>query len=251
MLKRMKYFSTLFILSVILVACGTTNETTSADSTNEQTEEVEKQTMDETTESENPEKPNVENEEKTNVENEEETQPQTENEKAVPENDTPNQTDNEEKSPATEIQISYSINGESVVETAPWVKSDNQAFGLYVLPGYELTAEEPNNDLVYFKENDLHMMRIQILPGNSDLESLKENTIAQLEAALNEEVETVSPPADFPKNTTVLQTKNEHELVTAYLIQENDHIIKATIFTQNQDNHYDAFVQMAKNIKVD
>ena len=28
-------------------------------------------------------------------------------------------------------------------ETAHWIKSDNQAFGLYVLPTYELTAEEP------------------------------------------------------------------------------------------------------------
>ena len=49
----------------------------------------------------------------------------------------------EEKSPATEVKLTYSYNGNSVEETAHWIKSDNQAFGLYVLPTYELTAEEP------------------------------------------------------------------------------------------------------------
>ena len=55
----------------------------------------------------------------------------------------------EETSPATEIKISYSYNGESEEETAIWTKSDNQAFGLYILPTYELTAEEPNKDILY------------------------------------------------------------------------------------------------------
>ncbi|WP_338469991.1 hypothetical protein R4Z10_14395 [Niallia sp. XMNu-256] len=190
MFKQLKYFSMLFMVSIMLVACGTSNETNSTD---------------------------------------------------------PN---NEEKSPATEIQISYHLNEQSVVDTASWIKSDNQNFGLYVLPAYELSAEEPNNDVVYFKENDLHMMRIQIVTSNSDWESLKKNTIEQLEASLNEEVETVSTPADFSKNTTVLQTKNDRELITAYLIPKNDHMIKLTIFTQIQDNHLDAFVQMAKHLKV-
>ena len=94
-------------------------------------------------------------------------------------------------------------------------------------------------------------MRIQLLPGDSSIESLKENTIVQLEASLNSDVETLSPPADFSKDTTVMQTKNDKDLVTALLIKDHDHIIKLLIFTKNQENHLDTFIQMAKHIKVD
>ena len=38
-------------------------------------------------------------------------------------------------------------------------------------------------------------MRIQILPGGSDQNSLKENTLAQLQA-VNEDVQTLSPEPD-------------------------------------------------------
>ena len=55
----------------------------------------------------------------------------------------------EETSPATEIKITYSYNGESKKKLPIWTKSDNQTFGLYVLPTYELSAEEPNKDILY------------------------------------------------------------------------------------------------------
>ena len=156
----------------------------------------------------------------------------------------------EETSPATEIKISYSYNGESKQENAIWTKSDNQTFGLYILPTYELSAEEPNKDILYYKEDDHHFMRIEVLPGDSDQNSLKETTLAQLQA-VNEDVQTLSPEANDIQNATIMQAKKDNEIVTAYLIEQEDKFIKLTIFTNEQENHQDAFVQMAKNLKID
>ena len=40
-------------------------------------------------------------------------------------------------------------------------------------------------------------------------------------------------------------------IVTAYLIEQEDNLIKLTISTNEQENHQDAFVQMAKSLKID
>ena len=95
-------------------------------------------------------------------------------------------------------------------------------------------------------------MRIEILPGDSDQKtSIKENTLAQLQA-VNEDVQTLSPePDDFFQNATIMQAKKDSTIVTAYLIEQEDKFIKLTIFTNEQENHQDAFVQMAKSLKID
>ena len=48
-----------------------------------------------------------------------------------------------------------------------------------------------------------------------------------------------------------MQAKKDSEIVTAYLIEQEDKFIKLTIFTNEQENHQDAFVQMAKSLKID
>ena len=207
----MKYLLTIGFLSIFLVACGTNTDTTNSVKDTTNENEIE-QTVEET-----------EQEVKESV---------------------------EEKSPATEIKLTYSYNGNSVEETAHWIKSDNQAFGLYVLPTYELTAEEPQKDQIFFKEDDSHYMRIEILPGDSDRNALKETTLSQLQA-VNEDVQTLSPEANDIQNATIMQAKKDNEIVTAYLIEQEYKFIKLTIFTNEQENHQDAFVQMAKNLKVD
>ena len=91
-------------------------------------------------------------------------------------------------------------------------------------------------------------MRIEVLPGDSDQNSLKETTLAQLQA-VNEDVQTLSPEANDIQNATIMQAKKDNEIVTAYLIEQEDKFIKLTIFTNEQENHQDAFVQMAKNFE--
>ena len=67
-------------------------------------------------------------------------------------------------------------------------------------------AEEPNKDILYYKEDDHHFMRILVLPGDSDQNSLKENTLAQLQA-VNEDVQTLSPEANDIQIATIMQAK--------------------------------------------
>jgi hypothetical protein len=243
MTRFMKYLLTIGFLSILLVACGTNTDTTNSvkDTTNKNGIEQAVEETEQETEQEQEQEIEKENEEpQKEIENKPEEEPkEQEVEESV-----------EETSPATEVKISYSYNGESKQESAIWTKSDNQAFGLYILPTYELSAEEPNRDVLYYKEDDHHFMRIEVLPGDSDQDSLKENTLAQLQA-VNEDVQTLSPEADDIQNATIMQAKKDNEIVTAYLVEQEDKIIKLTIFTNEQENHQDAFVQMAKSLKID
>jgi hypothetical protein len=239
----LKYLLTIGFLSVFLVACGTNTDQTISVNESTNTNDVE-QTVEET-------KQETEQEQEIEKENDElqqeiEKGPEEEQETVEQESE---EKDSVEVNPsATEMNISYSVNGESKQEAAIWTKSDNQEFGLYILPTYELTSEEPGIDQLFFKENDSHYMRIQILPGDSDQ---KESTLAQLKA-INENVQTLSPVSDeFFQNATIMQAKKDNEIVTAFLIQQGDKIIKLMIFTNEQENHQDAFLQMAKNLKVD
>ncbi|PAK74401.1 hypothetical protein, partial [Micrococcus luteus] len=67
-------------------------------------------------------------------------------------------------------------------ETAVLEKSDNQNYSMYVLPSYELTAEEPNKDVLYLTDNDQVFMRIELLPEDTDWEMAEENAKSQLTA---------------------------------------------------------------------
>ncbi|WP_428908827.1 hypothetical protein [Niallia sp. Krafla_26] len=226
--RFLKYLFTFMILSVFLVACGTSTDT---DETANEAQQLQQEQTKETQE-----------------EKEDDTKPNTEGENIAPDQ---KNNDDQKVSPPTEMKLKYSRNGESIEETAMWKKSDNQPFGLYVLPSYVLTAEEPRMDQVYFSEDGSHYMRISILTGDINFEEQKENTLAQLQA-VNEDVQTLNPPEDeFYKNATVMQTKLNNELVTAYLIPQDKHLIKLMISTKEQDNHLDAFIQMAKHIQVD
>ncbi|MCQ6275076.1 hypothetical protein JMM81_08895 [Bacillus sp. V3B] len=237
MLRLAKFFLLIGIFSLLLTACGTNNE---SDTTNESANDLE-QTTDQTEKVED-ETSDEQKELEGNNENKSEVDPQE-------------QTDSDVQdgagSPPSEQTVSYSFNGETQEEKALLQESDNQNFSFYILPAYELTAEEPYNDSVFLKENDRVFMRISILPPDSDMELLKENTTAQLQV-VNETVQTVTPPNEaFLQNAIIMEASNDDgEVVTAYLIKNQESIIKLSLFTTEQLDHRDAFIQMAKTIKV-
>jgi len=164
-------------------------------------------------------------------------------------------TNNEQdaiKTRTAEQAIEYSLNGETKNESAQLVKSDNQNFSLYILPNFELTAEEPYKDLLFLSEDDSNSMRIEILPADTDRDSLKANTLLQLQV-VNETVQTLDPPNDaFLQNATIMEASNNNgEVVTAYLIDQKESIIKLTLFTKDQPDYRDAFIQMAKTMIIE
>ncbi len=48
-----------------------------------------------------------------------------------------------------------------------------------------------------------------------------------------------------------MEASNNSETVTAYLIPQKESIIKLTLFTKDQTDYRDAFIQMAKTIKIE
>jgi hypothetical protein len=272
MLRLAKFFLLVGILSLLLAACGTSNE---SDKINESTNDSE-QTADRPEQDVEDEDSVDQKEQVVEVEDSVDQKEQVvevedsvdQKEQVVEVEDSVDQKEQKEDNVEKELQeqtdsnvedktdlssseqmLSYSLNGESKEEKASLQKSDNQDFSLYVLPAYELTAEEPYNDSLFLRENDRIFMRISVLPSDSDLESLKENTTAQLQA-VSENVQTLTPPNDeFLQGATIMEATNNGEVLTAYLIKKQESIIKLLLFTNEQEDHRDAFIQMAKTIK--
>lgn len=223
MLRLTKYFVLIAFLFLSLSACGTSDNAKSQDEKEKNAKETE----------------NITTENNSN----DETKPNEQTEQA--ENNQGNATvDN----PPTEMALTYKYNGQTKEETAVLKESNNQPFSIHVLPAFDLRAVEPYNDEIYLKENDQIFMRINVLPKESDQNSLIENATAELQA-VNENVEKLDPPTDFFNNTTVLKAANNGETVTKYIIEMPESFIKLSLFTTDDSDYQDALLQMAKTIK--
>lgn len=147
-----------------------------------------------------------------------------------------------------EQNLKYKVNGEQKEQTAFLKYNDNQHYSMYVLPEYELTAEEPNKDVLFLTEDDSVFMRIELLPDDVEWPSVEENSKAQL-AAVNPEVKETELPADpFFDNAWAMETKLETEIVTTYLIKNEQQPLKITMYTKEKADHRDAFIEMSKTI---
>lgn len=149
-----------------------------------------------------------------------------------------------------EKKIQYSIGGQNKTDTAVLEESDNQGFSMYVLPHYELTAEEPYKDVVYFKDKDQLFMRIELMQKTQNWDTFKQSAFDQLKA-INDEVKTISPPNTSTfKNATAYRTSTQDAVVTAYVIPSSTQPIKITIYDDKDSSHSDAFLKMADTIQV-
>lgn len=147
-----------------------------------------------------------------------------------------------------EQNLKYSINGEEKEKTAFLKHNDNQNYSMYVLPEYELTAEEPNKDVLFWSEDDSIFMRIELLPADANWEAVLENTKAQLSAVNQEIIEIEVPEDPFFKGASALEATAENDTVTAYLIKGENQLLKLTLFTKETADHKQAFIEMAKTI---
>ncbi|KQL18894.1 hypothetical protein [Cytobacillus solani] len=220
-----KWFLLTGILGVILTGCGTSEDNNNGSNGATSTEDVEQ-----VEQNENQATNNNESDENQNAES-----GLDENNEGV-------------SSRSSEQKLQYQENGEKKEETAILKESDNQNYSLYVLPGYELTAEEPNKDSLYLSEDGQVFMRIEMLPTDMQWDTIVENTKAQL-AAVNEEVETIEVPSeDFFKDSIAMETSTDEDIVTAYMIKNVEKPFKFTIFTKKDSDYKDAFLQMGKTI---
>ncbi|WP_394232704.1 hypothetical protein [Niallia oryzisoli] len=237
MRRFIQFFMIIGVLSLLLSACGTSGSENTTDTANNSEPAKEQDMQVETNDN------HIEKDDKTNEPSQKNELEQNKSEAGNNNNGiTEDQLPNDQK-------LVYTLNGEEKEETAVFTNSENQDFSIYILPAYELTAEEPYKDSLFLKENDHVFMRIELLSPNTDITSLKENTTAQLKV-VNEDVKNIAPPADdMLKDATVLEASKDGEIVTAYLIKQEEAIVKLTLFTTEQSDHRDALLQMAKTIK--
>jgi hypothetical protein len=140
------------------------------------------------------------------------------------------------------------VNGKEVEQTAFLQNSDNQGYSMYVLPDYELSAEEPYKDILFVKEHDDVSMRIELLEDSLDFSQEEESMKSHLKAISSD---VVQPEEEYFKleNSVAYQASNEEETVTTVLIKDPVNPLKLTMFTKQGQDHKQTFMEMAKTIQ--
>ncbi|SFQ22701.1 hypothetical protein SAMN05421670_1423 [Psychrobacillus psychrotolerans] len=135
-------------------------------------------------------------------------------------------------------------------------ESDSNNYSITVLEGYELTAEEPNKDLLFNQENDLQSMRIETFsPEEITLEEIEENTMASLQASNESSTVTeitddnMIPTHDSIQNVSAHQIDTTDGKVSGYVFERDGLLVKLTVFDTAATPALGKFVQMAETIK--
>jgi hypothetical protein len=146
-----------------------------------------------------------------------------------------------------EQDLSFKINNDSQQDTAFLKYNDNQNYSMYVLPDYELIVEEPTKDLLYFANNKAISMRIELLSDDVDWNLVKRSTYSEL-TSLYKANPIETDLMDYTHESAIQEVHNGDDIVTAYFINKSDLKLKLTMNTKIQEDHRDAFFQMAKTI---
>lgn len=144
-----------------------------------------------------------------------------------------------------EKTLTYMLNGESKEEMAVLKTSDNQPFSLYVLPQFELSAEEPGKDVLLLKDNDKIFMRIELLPADVDWAATEQNVKEQLSSISTN----ISDPGLEIGNGLGYEVTSDSEVVTAVLLKDEKAPVRLTMFTTKDADYRNAFLEMAKTIQ--
>jgi ABC-type oligopeptide transport system substrate-binding subunit len=131
-------------------------------------------------------------------------------------------------------------------------ESDEQQYKIYVLPGFQLTAEEPNKDALLWEEDSAVFMRIETFT-KTDIE------FAQAEAAMKEALAASNPDAEMaetaaPQGAEIL-TSVAYEIptaegkVTGIVYEKEDLIVRLTVFDSSAVNATADFIDMGGTIE--
>lgn len=155
----------------------------------------------------------------------------------------------------SEVDITQAASPEKELEGTA-TESDSNNYSITVLEGYELTAEEPNKDLLFNQENDLQSMRIETFSAEEiTLEEIQENIMASLQASNESSTVTeitddnMIPTHDSIKNVFAHQIDTTDGKVSGYVFERDGLLVKLTVFDTAATPALEKFVQMAETIK--
>ncbi|MCM3610649.1 hypothetical protein M4S82_05250 [Planococcus sp. MERTA32b] len=226
--KKLFLAASVLALSGLMAACGSDESTEEKNGTaTSNTEQNETATSEETAAEES-------TEEKTDETTEEAPEEKPAEEEAAEES-----TEAEGENPAA-------------AEGTPTV-SDSQSYEIHLLSGYELTAEEPNKDVIYSTENDELFMRVETFkPEEADF-AFADDSIQQTVKASNDTAEMKELPAFEDakfKNSAVYEVPTESGKVTGAVFEKEGLIVKLTIFDLADAGVTEDFLNMGKTITV-
>ncbi|RLJ90314.1 hypothetical protein [Planococcus citreus] len=179
-------------------------------------------------------------------------EPETEPAETTEEESSDTTQDMETPEEAPEEPEASSGNEHSETSEGELTMSDNQAYQLYVLDGYEFTAEEPNRDVIFLQENDAIFMRVETYyPSDIDFDELVSNTQDTVQAS-NPDAE-LAEFTDYDSsafsNSAAYEVETAEGHVTGIAFESDNIVVRVTIFDHSTVEARDDFIQMAQTIE--
>lgn len=128
-------------------------------------------------------------------------------------------------------------------------KSSEQDYSIQVMDGYKLTGEEPGKDALVLTSDDSQFMRIEMLSSDASLDDAAQS-VKQTATAVNKnaaEKKNLEENGIFKDSVWYKATSGDHT-VNAVLVKGKKPM-KLTIFTKNDAENLDKFMQMAQTIQ--
>ncbi|MBM7647321.1 hypothetical protein JOC78_000242 [Bacillus ectoiniformans] len=155
-----------------------------------------------------------------------------------------------EKIRLLEKQLTYKLDGQTNTETAFLKNSDHQPYSLYVLQNFEFTAEEPQKDVIFSKQEDQYFMRIEVLSVKEPDSLIEEVNTALSTVNPNVQELPASEAGAWLSNARIFQSAADDSTVTAYLIPSGNKTIKLTVFDNSKQRYQSAFLTMAETLSL-
>ncbi|MFJ8066513.1 hypothetical protein ACIQYS_18095 [Psychrobacillus sp. NPDC096426] len=135
-------------------------------------------------------------------------------------------------------------------------ESETQNYKLTVIEGFELTAEEPNKDLLFNQENDQQSMRIETFStDDATIDGITKNLVDTLQASNdNGTLQEITDQNLIPQNES-MEHMNAYQIDTpdgnvfGYTFVKDELLVKITVFDTTESPAIDNFVQMAATIQ--
>jgi hypothetical protein len=128
-------------------------------------------------------------------------------------------------------------------------KSPEQDYSIQVMDGYKLTGEEPGKDALVLTSDDSQFMRIEMMSSKASMDDAAQS-VKQTATAVNKnaaEKKNLEENGIFKDSVWYEATSGDHT-VNAVLVKGKKPM-KLTIFTKNDEENLDKFMQMAQTIQ--
>lgn len=176
------------------------------------------------------------------------TEPEAETpEEPVEEPEASEETDEEEAAAETTPEEPSQAEAEGTL-----TPSDEQAYQVKVVRGYELTSEEPGKDSLFLSEDSSVFMRIETF-ANGEL------AFDQAVTAMKETIQASNPEAEITEvegpqgaaflNSAAYEIPTTEGKVTGIVFEKEDILARLTIFDSTDATATEDFIDMAKTIE--